>query len=358
MSRLETAPTDGAGRAWERFPTAMVSRSPVFHGVRNAHAMFPTSRSVFLMAASRRTVSAVAIRAALTRYPEMLLRRAARAFRRLSDVRDREAMHDFRVALRRLRTWLRFGVAKDGASRTLARALSELARDTNRARDLEIELDWLLARRSACASRRRVALDALIRARRTELRRTNAQVRRELAARWPALQREAWRCVATVRPRGAAALARAGAKLLKALRSIRSRRDGAALHRARIRAKRVRYLLEPLRVADARVAAAVAALVRIQDDFGNFHDRETIRDALYGAAAQAGRRGAGNATTTLMAQLDRIARAEQRALFEHCKHRHLRGRVDACARQLRQVVSIVRRVLRARKPRIARRRRP
>ena len=56
-----------------------------------------------------------------------------------------DALHDFRVALRRLRTWLRaFGSELDDTvGRGTLRRLRRLSRRTGRARDLEVQLRWL-----------------------------------------------------------------------------------------------------------------------------------------------------------------------------------------------------------------------
>ena len=68
---------------------------------------------------------------------------AARA--RLSDSSDSEALHDYRVALRRLRSCLR-GYRKyvrSTVTRKSVRRLRRLARGTSQSRDLEVHLAWL-----------------------------------------------------------------------------------------------------------------------------------------------------------------------------------------------------------------------
>src|ERR1700688_3395685 len=71
---------------------------------------------------------------------------AARAARdRLSGTDDTEALHDFRVALRRLRSGLRafpplFG---DAVGVKLRRRVRELATATGEARDAEVQLAWI-----------------------------------------------------------------------------------------------------------------------------------------------------------------------------------------------------------------------
>jgi RNA polymerase sigma factor (sigma-70 family) len=60
------------------------------------------------------------------------------------------------------------------------------------------------------------------------------------------------------------------------------------LHRARIEAKRLRYLLEPLRrLPSGRAAEAVAALKGLQELLGSWHDRHQARQALASALVEA-----------------------------------------------------------------------
>ena len=76
---------------------------------------------------------------------------------RLSNPSDAEALHDYRVALRRLRSCLR---AYRKFLRSTLKAKTEtrlrrLARATNRSRDLEVHLAWLSEQRNRVAERDR-----------------------------------------------------------------------------------------------------------------------------------------------------------------------------------------------------------
>src|SRR6476646_10736621 len=71
---------------------------------------------------------------------------AARVARgRLATPTDAEALHDYRVALRRLRSCLRSyrRELRSTVSRKSRRRLRRLARATNRSRDLEVHTRWL-----------------------------------------------------------------------------------------------------------------------------------------------------------------------------------------------------------------------
>ena len=74
---------------------------------------------------------------------------AAAAASLLESDTDAGALHDFRVALRRLRTLLKAyrGLLVDSVSKKQARALRDLARSTGAARDAEVQLEWLVAQR-------------------------------------------------------------------------------------------------------------------------------------------------------------------------------------------------------------------
>src|SRR5579859_5621557 len=70
---------------------------------------------------------------------------ACAAAGRLRDEADVEALHDFRVALRRFRSFLRgYGaLLEDSVTKKHRRALRDLAAETTVARDTEVQLEWL-----------------------------------------------------------------------------------------------------------------------------------------------------------------------------------------------------------------------
>src|SRR5689334_25255974 len=64
---------------------------------------------------------------------------------RLDDPSDDDALHDFRVALRRLRTWLRAfrPVLRDTLRGKVMRRLGDIADATGASRDLEVRIEWI-----------------------------------------------------------------------------------------------------------------------------------------------------------------------------------------------------------------------
>jgi hypothetical protein len=89
---------------------------------------------------------------------------AAGARDRLSRGSDDEALHDFRVALRRFRSWERAfrEYTRDDISKKRRRQLRDLARDTGASRDLEVHLAWLADQRESLTGRERPGLGWLL----------------------------------------------------------------------------------------------------------------------------------------------------------------------------------------------------
>ena len=87
---------------------------------------------------------------------------AARA--RLDAPDDAEALHDLRVALRRLRSLFRAYDAElgDAVGEKTRRRLRRLARATGEARDLEVHLAWLDAQRARMRATERPGVEWLI----------------------------------------------------------------------------------------------------------------------------------------------------------------------------------------------------
>jgi CHAD domain-containing protein/CYTH domain-containing protein len=240
-----------------------------------------------------------------------LLDEAASAARRLDNAEDEEALHDFRVALRRLRSQLKAyrPVLEASISKKQRRGLRDLAAATGEARDTEVQLAWLRKQSERIKVADRDAWQWLID--RLEARRVEAygRVRGEIIPRFgslePKLRRGLSRYVARLGPAeegrsfatSAGELARAAVEALgAALQSVRSSGDVEGAHAARICAKRLRYLLEPLRKTDfsEEVSALVKTMKAFQDILGELHDAHVlaaeIAKTLVDTAAERARR--------------------------------------------------------------------
>lgn len=235
---------------------------------------------------------------------------AGRALERLKDPEDKEALHDFRVALRRLRTTVRaYRPQLEGSvPRRLRRKLRDVAEATNSARDAEVALMWLRPLEAEVSKREQAGLRWLIeRIERghgrdlphalVDARRSFIGVERKLRKGLEVYHRTVPVQRAKPEERFAAVAATAlrdQAKQLDQLLASIASRDDDAIHQARIAAKRLRYMLEPLSTVVVGGADLVQRLKQLQDNLGELHDlsvlEEEVRIALEAAAvARAGR---------------------------------------------------------------------
>lgn len=228
---------------------------------------------------------------------------------------DEKGLHDLRVALRRLRTWIRaFRPHVSGTvRRKTERRLKEIAAATNAARDAEVTLLWLRAQPPASARKRsgykvmietaeRERSDALVGVSET-LERALPKVTERLAAELEcsverhnldpsSLQRMA--------PVAGELLREHAEQLAQALSRVTSPEDVDEVHRARIAAKRLRYLLEPLD-EELGLTDSSARLKNLQRHLGEIHDahrflarivreigERAVLDARYRALAELG----------------------------------------------------------------------
>lgn len=237
----------------------------------------------------------------LERRPEEAARRIALGFldragselERLADPEDDEALHDFRTALRRLRSTVRAWAPALGkaASKKSRRALKELFRSTGEGRNAEVLLAWVREQRPRLSPEDEPGYQALCRELEERRDEGYAQARRQIEKRFPTIERKLRPRLShfTVRldepgRRFADALveqARLHAdEVFCELSMVASPRDEAQAHRGRIACKRLRYLLEPVRpvVDDAR--DLVKACKRLQDVLGDLNDAAVLAEEL------------------------------------------------------------------------------
>lgn len=219
---------------------------------------------------------------------------------------DSEAVHDFRVALRRLRSWMRafHPFLEDTVRPGVERRLSRLARIAGTARDLEVQSQWLLALPPttpplALAAARWLEArnaEAYASARRKLAKRVNDDLPK-LAAKLQNQLRHYVLDIDVDAPVHERALGTAMAPLLRehrvavtaSLAMVRSREQLAAVHAARIEVKRLRYLLEALDDVSRSAPTHGRRLARLQDVFGELHDAQVLSECIVGAIATEGR---------------------------------------------------------------------
>lgn len=225
----------------------------------------------------------VAAGAAAARIALEHLDAAVKARRRLRDDTDTEALHDFRVALRRLRSTLRaYRPWLKAVPKKLRRWLRDTARATGAGRDAEVCLAWL-ARQKGCTASERNERDEL----QAHLDRVRdeayARLRTDMLADFTEVAPQLRRILEDIGrgKRGTAAKGNYAAAIARCLREYAA---NLTADLARIQAKRLRYLLEPLedKIPGARVA--VKGLRRFQDETGNLCDGFLCRQFLAQAA--------------------------------------------------------------------------
>jgi CHAD domain-containing protein/CYTH domain-containing protein len=216
-------------------------------------------------------------------------------YARLSRPRDPEALHDFRVALRRLRSWLRAyrRDVRDSVGKKVMRRLGALARASTDSRDIEVHLEWLAAQRASLKPAERAGVRWLERRLRTDKRRADAAFRESLVAEfgnstaklrkslaryavavWDQASDDRWALTA------ANQIHDAWTAFHKKLGAVDEMRADNAVHRARIAGKRLRYLVEPLSEAVDGAPAAIESMKRVQDLLGSVHDAHVFSLAL------------------------------------------------------------------------------
>jgi CHAD domain-containing protein len=239
---------------------------------------------------------------------------------------DTEFLHDLRVATRRTRTCI--GQLRDvfpvDALAPFAEEFRWLATATNPCRDLDVFVRDLAQRRSSLDPAHGEALAPVIGRVRTE----RDAAHRELVAalessRFATLVRR-WKRLLSRRllggERGLVPVVEvASERVLHAYRRLSSRAralgpdaPAADLHRLRIDAKKLRYLLEffaTLWHAES-AGALVAELKLVQDSLGDYHDAWLQHERLSRLAEDVLRAGAGAATLLTMGRL--VAELERR----------------------------------------------
>ncbi|MDB4893671.1 MAG: domain containing protein [Gemmatimonadetes bacterium] len=219
-----------------------------------------------------------------------LLADAHKAARKLAHANDDDerddALHDFRVAVRRFRSWLRaFEPWVDEAvSRKRLKRLHQIANATGAARDAAVHLEWMRHERGLMGIRQRIG-EAWLRdrldGRRAEGMEDALAAAAEFDTMAPKLERKlaSYRCAVVPKEKpslfGAVVSERLrdGTKSLRRhLSAIRNIDDVDHAHRARIAAKRFRYVFESVADLIPDGDAIIEALKSLQDSLGDLHD--------------------------------------------------------------------------------------
>jgi CHAD domain-containing protein len=295
------------------------------------------------------------------------------AERRLDDRFDREALHDFRVSVRRLRSLLRAyrpqlenAVPAKGRKR-----LRAIQRATGGGREAEVALEWLTKQHADLApehlaglnwlsslllERRRKCAEDLDAEVRTMFRRTAEKLEERLA-----IMRSEQNLLAehshVLFARTLANLIEAHATdLLANLGQLMSMEHAEQLHQARITSKRLRYVLEPVRAYTNKAQSVVKRSKGLQDVLGDLNDvhvlmREIdqsfepsmqqkalrVRESLRRGDIDRARREASVSEWAGLVELyDRLDK-ERRELIAQLRDRWLGGDLDALVARARDL---------------------
>jgi CHAD domain-containing protein/CYTH domain-containing protein len=211
----------------------------------------------------------------------------ARLLRSSDDGADRdEALHDFRVGVRRLRSWIRAFKPwlKDGVSRKHRKRIADIADATGVARDAAVHLEWLHGERRGMGKRQRIG-EAWLRDRLEKRRQDGMEAALAAAGDLDALHPKLKRRLNVYRaeviedarpPRFGVIVAKRLVEEADALREhlavIEDDSNVEEAHRARIAAKRLRYVMEPVSELVPGADAIIETLKALQDSLGDLHD--------------------------------------------------------------------------------------
>lgn len=314
---------------------------------------------------------------AARRVARSLLAAAHKACAKLGHSDDDEALHDFRVAVRRLRTWLRaYGSSLGkGGIRKRYKQLGKLTAATNAGRDEQVQIIWLkqqLARKRLGQLEQaglRLMLDDLGTDRHDPAAHTLETVTQDFARIHADLNACLQPDRTGVRNEDTGQGMRFGevagqimhakvALLSTQLGLITKPTDAKECHDARLACKRIRYLVEPLRHELRGTRGLLRQLKQLQDILGDLHDLQVLEQRVAAAlrhaagnfadhlistaaAMQRSQRGRSNPQLGNCHALAAVARrigSQQRTLFESLGKQSLAGNASGFFEQCKRMI--------------------
>ena len=265
------------------------------------------------------------------RIARFYLDRAGQAASRLKKKGDEAALHDFRVSLRRLRSNLQAYAPylATAVSPKQRKKIRNLASSTGGGRDAEVQLAWLEQRQLDVSIDEAPGIELLRETLEEQLEDGYGSGVHRAVKKFGKLDAKLRRRLDDLETAGRASGLNEGLRFATAverclpeyagqldvhLSSVHTIADEAEGHRARIRAKRLRYLLEPIADDVEGVEGLLTSLKSLQDLLGDLRDAQL----LSGLVAELQNRVADGPHADAKFGLQRVATwldAEQQELF-------------------------------------------
>ncbi|MGE5626126.1 MAG: CHAD domain-containing protein [Bacillota bacterium] len=223
--------------------------------------------------------------AVVSGYAERLIQEADAAIQRLADLNDSHALHDSRVALRRLRGWFRAFQAELPLKPRHHKAFRRLAHSTNPARDAEVSLEWLTVLERRLEPKAMAGLTRFTAELKAICDENYREVRRDLPRDWHKLARRLRHAASGTGARGksrpflASFMASLGAYSRDFDRTLeRARRAPTPehIHALRIAGKRLRYLMETLLPWHPQAEGFMREMKALHDTAGAIQDLQRL----------------------------------------------------------------------------------
>jgi CHAD domain-containing protein len=268
------------------------------------------------------SVSDEKVQRAFARRARKVLRRLRKEYTQVVRSCSATAIHDLRVATRRMQTLVDLAALAKPSKRAakLRKRLKSLRHTLGSRRDLDVILGKLKERAANTASaRRRRILRWVIQRMTPEARRVNRKMYRATRRTGiEKLRRLAKRTVGDRRRLKAlsvevlnTAMRQAEQKWLAAINTAKVRKDPAAYHDVRIKTKTLRYTIESVsRLVEVPGAEATTEwLKNIQDELGEWHDEIELTRRVTSLLAENAEFQANDAATALIKSLRDRAQA-------------------------------------------------
>lgn len=265
--------------------------------------------------------------------------------------KNNEALHDFRVAVRRLRSCLRSSRSLFGkkAITIWRKRLREIVTTTGSARDAEVGLQWIDARKT-CWTRADLKGVNLVRARLCALMEEGYLNGQEVVKReYPEVEKSLYNYLNDFEPVSdgtfadylASSIGEHKVDLAGKLAGAFAPIDANRMHRARISAKRLRYLIEPLVSEVSLTPGVVDQLKSLQGLLGDIRDLQGLERGIHVAlnglnhereewftnlsSGPVGPPRQSSAELSGLTKLARVAREDQDRLLNSLRERWMDG---------------------------------